>query len=226
MRTLRVSIVRARGLRTLFLCHTKPRGGVVYAWEIDLTAVRWVIVDSDAAAVVTALRPDAGVGPACFWRRPAGTKVLGLKVGVAVAVAAAAAVEQSYDTVLPALSQPVAIVGGGGVRESEKGGCRRALRPRGYRHGAAPVRQRVVNRWNGRYCGKKKVMHAWLPCWPENAEPRLVCVSGKGSGWAQRACRTKSNSTLKIRSQKTGSLLRDITYLEAQFRSSCWHTGP
>ena len=116
------------------------------AWEVNLTAVRWVVVDADAAAVVTALHPNADVGPTCFWCRPAGTKVLGLDVRVAVADAA----ERSYENVLPAQSQPVAIVGGGGVREGEKAGCRRALRLRGDRHGAAPGRQLVVNRWDGR----------------------------------------------------------------------------
>ena len=117
-------------------------------WEVRLTAVRWVVVDSDAAAVVTALHRDAAVGPARFWCRPAGTKVLGLDVGVAVVLVVVAA-DRSYANVLPALSQPVAIVGGGGVREAEKGGCRRALGQRGDRLGAAPGRQLVVHRWDG-----------------------------------------------------------------------------
>ena len=129
---------------------------------VSLTAERRVIVDTDAAAVVTAQGPNAAVGPACFRGGPAGTPVLVLDVGIAVAVstvltcnadsgagagAGAGALGHAVTVLLnllPTLPSSMTIVGGGGVRKSEKSGGRRALRLRGDRPGAAPVRQEVV----------------------------------------------------------------------------------
>ena len=125
-----------------------------------LTAERWAIVDTDAAAVVTAQGPDAAVGPACFRGGPAGTPVSVLDVGVASGVFTVPVLTGNDDSgagagalghavtvllnLLPTLPSSVTIVGGGRVRKSEKSGGRRAFRLRGDRPGAAPVRQEVV----------------------------------------------------------------------------------
>ena len=46
------------------------RGGMEVRSRLGLTAVRWAIVDADAATFVTALSPDVAVGHACFRRGP------------------------------------------------------------------------------------------------------------------------------------------------------------